>query len=51
LSKTIEEAFENYIAVVLQYLKKKGFQAIPTSNKVSLQEIIDRANDPSGVMI
>jgi len=51
LSKTIEEAFENYISVVLQYLEKKGFQAVPTSNKVSLQEIIDRANDPSGIMI
>ncbi len=50
LSKTIEDAFEGYISVVLQYLKKKGIEASPTSSKVSLQEIIDRANDPSGVM-
>jgi len=51
LSETIEEAFEGYISVVLQYLKKKGIEASPTSSKVSLQEIINRANDPSGVMI
>ncbi len=50
LSKTIKDAFEGYISVVLQYLKKKGIEAAPTSSKVSLQEIIDRANDPSGVM-
>ena len=51
LSKMIEDAFEGYISVVLQYLKKKGIEASPTSSKVSLQEIINRANDPSGVMI
>ena len=51
LSETIEDAFEGYVSVVLQYLKKKGIEATPTSSQVSLQEIIDRANDPSGVMI
>jgi len=51
LSETIEEAFEEYISVVLQYLKKKGIEATPVSERVPLQEIINHANDPSGIMI
>ena len=51
LSETLQNAFEGYISVVLQYLKKQGIDATPLSNPLSLQEIIDRAKDPSGVMI
>ena len=51
LSDTIKEAFEDYISVILQYLKKVGIEAVPKSTHTPLQEIIDRANDPSGAMI
>ena len=51
LSQTLQEAFEGYIAVVLRYLQKQGIEATPTPQQTSLQTIIDKANDPSGVMI
>lgn len=51
LSQTISEAFEGYISVVLQYLDKHGLCYTKKERHTSLQEIIDRAKDPSGVMI
>lgn len=51
LSLEITNAFESYISVILQYLSKQGINYIPKENKTSLQEIINRAKDPSGVMI
>jgi hydrogenase maturation protease len=50
LSERLTEAFDGYISVILQYLQKRGIRAEQKENPVSLQEIIDRANDPSGVM-
>ena len=51
LSKTLKDAFEGYISVVLQYLQKKGIQAEKKESLTTLEEIIERANDPQGVMI
>ncbi len=51
LSKTLKDAFEGYISVVLQYLQKKGIQAEKKESLITLEEIIERANDPQGVMI
>ena len=51
LSKTLKDAFEGYISVVLQYLQKKGIKAEKKESLITLEEIIKRANDPQGVMI
>ncbi len=51
LSDEIVEAFEGYIAVVLQYLTKHDISHTKKENHTTLQEIINRAKDPSGVMI
>lgn len=51
LSETIIEAFENYIGVALQYLNKHGINHTQKETIITLEEIINRAKDPSGVMI
>ncbi|UPT77905.1 HyaD/HybD family hydrogenase maturation endopeptidase [Sulfurovum sp. XGS-02] len=51
LSKTITEAFESYIDVALQYLEKHGINHIKKETVVTLEEIINKAKDPSGIMI
>ena len=51
LSQELVTAFEDYISVVLQYLHKEGIKATPKEKTTTLTEIIDRAKDPSGVMI
>ncbi len=51
LSDEIVEAFEGYISVVLQYLTKHGITHTKNDNHTTLQEIMNRAKDPSGVMI
>jgi len=51
LSETIVEAFENYIGVALQYLEKHGITHTQKETVITLEEIINRAKDPSGVMI
>lgn len=51
LSKTLKDAFEGYISVVLQYLQQKGITVQKKESLVTLEEIIKRANDPQGVMI
>ena len=51
LSEEIVDAFEGYISVVLQYLTKHGIVYTQKENTTPLIEIIDRAKDPSGVMI
>lgn len=50
LSPEIVDAFEGYISVVLQYLKKQGIEYTKKEEITSLQEIMNRAKDPSGVM-
>jgi len=50
LSKVLKDAFEDYISVVLQYLKKHGISATKREEIITLQEIIDKAKDPSSVM-
>lgn len=51
LSKTLQKAFDDYISVVLRYLNKQGYKYSPASSKISLREIIDRANRPNGITI
>jgi len=51
LSDALLEAFEGYISVVLQYLTKHGISHTQKEQTTSLLEIINRAKDPSGVMI
>jgi len=51
LSKELIDAFEGYISVVLQYLLKQGIEHTKKEKYTSLIEIMDRAKDPSGVMI
>ena len=51
LSQEILDAFEGYISVILQYLKKHGIDAVEVSSQTKLSDIINRAKDPSGVMI
>lgn len=51
LSPELIDAFDGYISVVLQYLEKEGITPTPTKDVTSLQEIMDRAKDPSSVMI
>ena len=51
LSPELIEAFDGYISVVLQYLAKKGIEHTKKEEVTSLQDIMNRAKDPSGVMI
>lgn len=51
LSDTLANAFEDYISVALQYLAKHGIEHTKKETVTSLEEIIERAKDPSGVMI
>jgi len=51
LSDEIVEAFEGYISVVLQYITKQGITHTKNENHITLQEIMNRAKDPSGIMI
>jgi len=51
LSEGLIDAFEGYISVVLQYLDKHGITYTKNTSPIPLQEIMDRAKDPSGVMI
>ena len=51
LSDTLIDAFEAYISVVLQYLTKQGIIHTQKEHHTTLIEIMDRAKDPSGVMI
>jgi len=51
LSPELIEAFDGYISVVLQYLVKEGIEHTKKEKVTSLQKIMDRAKDPSGVMI
>jgi len=50
LSPALKSAFEGYISVVLQYLDKHGISYNKKSNFTSLNEIINKGKDPSGVM-
>jgi hydrogenase maturation protease len=47
LSKTVENAFENYISVILQYLVKHGINAHKNNDTITLGKIIQKAEDPS----
>ena len=51
LSDALLEAFEGYISVVLQYLTKHGISHNKKEKITTLQEIMNKAKDPSGVMI
>jgi len=51
LSDPIINAFEGYISVVLQYLTKHSVRHTKKELHTPLIEIMDRAKDPSGVMI
>ncbi len=51
LSQALTEAFEGYISVVLQYLTKHSISYEKKDTITTLTEIINRAKDPSGVMI
>jgi len=51
LSQELLDAFQGYISVILQYLKKHGIKATKKSCTTDLLQIINKAKDPSGVMI
>jgi len=51
LSDKIIDAFEGYISVVLQYLTKQGITHTKKEKTTTLLEIMNRAKDPSGIMI
>ena len=51
LSDELTKAFESFISVVLQYLKKQGISHEKKEKLFSLEQIISQAKDPSGVMI
>ena len=51
LSQALKDAFDGYISVILQYLTKEGISHQKREEMTSLSEIVDRAKDPSGVMI
>jgi len=51
LSPELIEAFDGYISVVLQYLAKEGIEHTKKEEVTSLKDIMNRAKDPSGVMI
>ena len=50
LSDTIIDAFDDYIGVALQFLEKQGIRSTKKKKPISLEEIISKAKDPSGVM-
>lgn len=50
LSKALLNTFESYISVVLQYLRKQNITHSKKKDSIPLQELLDRAKDPSGVM-
>ena len=51
LSEEVLDAFEGYISVVLQYLSKQGIEHMQKDTHTPLLKIMNRAKDPSGVMI
>jgi len=51
LSQVLIDAFDGYISVVLQYLAKHEITHKQREKLTPLIEIMDRAKDPSGVMI
>ncbi len=51
LSDELNKAFESFILVVLQYLEKQGIRHEKKEEHFSLEQIINQAKDPSGVMI
>jgi len=51
LSEALLNAYEDYVSVVLQYLAKQGIDHTKKDNVTTLQTIMDRAKDPSGVML
>ena len=51
LSPELTEAFEGYISVILQYLDKHSIRFKKKETLLSLETIINRAKDPSGVML
>ena len=51
LSDPLIHAFDGYISVVLQYLTKHDISHTKKDMTTTLQEIMNRAKDPSGVMI
>ncbi len=51
LSDPLIHAFDGYISVVLQYLTKHDISHTKKEKTTTLSEIINRAKDPSGVMI
>ena len=51
LSTELVEAFEGYISVVLQYLKKENVVTTKKEANITLQSIMKQAKDPSGAMI
>jgi len=51
LSQTLRDAFLAYISVVLQYLNKHGIKETKKDKIISLEEIINKAKDPSGAML
>ncbi len=51
LSQVLIDAFDGYISVVLQYLAKHKITYRQKEKLTLLREIMDRAKDPSGVMI
>ncbi len=50
LSKSLWAAFDDYISVILQYLDKHHIAYQRNSNHTPLEQIIQQAKDPSGVM-
>lgn len=51
LSEELKDAFDGYIKVILHKLKSYDITAEEKESTVSLETIIRRAKDPSGVMI
>ncbi len=51
LSGTVIDAFDGYIKVALNHLEKHGITSRKKESHISLNEIIQKAKDPSGIMI
>ena len=51
LSEELIEAFDDYIKIILHKVKSYGISAEKKEHTVSLETIIARAKDPSGVLI
>lgn len=51
LSQELLDAFKGYIYVVLQYLAKHKISYTQKTTLTPLQEILEKAKDPSGVML